>query len=92
MPAASTGSGASSALINPKLEAGVDAAVSQLLECIAPGSSEYLPGQKADKAAAKAMAAGLKDGKPLGTGETHVFRSHAPNRPSTLNPPVCDQA
>ena len=29
--------------------------------------------QKADKAAAKEMAAGLKGGKPLGTGENHIL-------------------
>ena len=41
--------GGSSALTNPKFEKGVDAAVSQLLEVIAPGSTELIPGEKGSK-------------------------------------------
>ena len=33
-----------------------------------PSQDDFKAKQKADKAAAKAMAAGLKDGKPLGAG------------------------
>ena len=52
-----------SALINPKLEAGVSDAVSELLEIISPGTMALLPGEKGRRERGKSKGDSDKKGK-----------------------------